>query len=96
MQHEVNESVNPVKVFEYLALQKYVVSTRMYSLEKERISDFILFKNNKDEFLEAIDNIILSNNFHNSVSSILIQEYNWDNLFKKMISKINQSLKIDL
>lgn len=48
--HEVNDSVNPVKVFEYLAMKKPVISTKMYSLTKEKIASYIDFSEDKKTF----------------------------------------------
>ena len=80
----MNDSVNPVKVFEYLALQKKIVSTYMYSLMKEKIADYILFAKDKNDFINILDNIIINRNFSNPITNEVIKSYHWDNLFNSI------------
>jgi len=93
--HEVNDSVNPVKVFEYLANKRYVLSTRMYSLMKEEIADYICFAENKIDFLNKLD-IIVQKTSINDVPDELLSSYHWDNLFTKLISNVNNKFNIKL
>lgn len=85
--HEVNDSVSPVKVFEYLALKKPVLSTKMYSLMQERISENIVFASDYQDFIKKLDNI-LCNPYSISISESLIQLYHWDNLFSKLLNEL--------
>ena len=94
--HEVNDSVNPVKVFEYLAMSKHVVSTKMYSLMKEDIGRYIKFADTKEHFLEILDNLIANNDFRNNVPQSVIDAYHWDNLFLKMVNQLNEQLGLEL
>lgn len=94
--HEVNDSVNPVKVFEYLSLNKRVVSTEMYSLKKEKIADYIDFAESSDKFLEKIDAIISSQKLNNSIPKELVNEYHWDSLFEKLITQLNKKYNLNL
>jgi len=94
--HEVNDSVNPVKVFEYLANKKQVVSTYMYSLMQEEISKYIHFAKNQDEFIKLLDSLVKNSHFVNDIPSQLIYNYSWDGLFAKMIKEINRVYNIKL
>ena len=94
--HEVNDSVMPVKVFEYLAMNKNIVSTYMYSLMKEGISKDIYFAKTKQDFLEIIDNLIEEKKFINKIDSEVIDEYHWDNIFNKLIQRITDFYHITL
>lgn len=94
--HEVNDSVNPVKVFEYLSLKKPIVSSKMYSLEKERIAKYIHFANDYQEFLFMIDQIIAQHKSVNNVPDEEINLYHWDNLFIKLLNEIKRNSKIEL
>lgn len=85
--HEVNDSVNPVKVYEYLAKKKIVVSVKMYSLMKENISKYVLFAENYDDFLKKLD-ISVMGKINNNISNDELQQYHWDNLFMKLISEV--------
>ncbi len=94
--HEVNDSVNPVKVFEYLAFRKPIVSTYMYSLMKENIANYITFGKDYDEFLHKIDCIVKDDNYTNQVPDEAIEEYHWDNLFLSMLKKIKEVHGLEL
>lgn len=51
---------NPIKIYDYLATGKPVVSTRTAGVEQ--FKDIIAIARNKEEFLEKIDNVLMSNN----------------------------------
>lgn len=87
--HEVNHSVSPVKVFEYLAQKKHVISTDMYSLRREKISRFIHFAKDKIEFSFLLKKVIDSNELINYLPEEIIMEYHWDSLYKKLLNEIN-------
>ena len=94
--HEVNDSVSPVKVFEYLVLNKYVVSSFMYSLQKEDISSYINFAKNKVEFLSLLDNTLGMKSYVNNIPPNKIASYHWDNLFDRLIKNINAKGVVNL
>lgn len=87
--HEVNDSVNPVKVFEYLAKKKKVVSVKMYSLMKENISKYILFAEDYDDFISKLD-MALKGSTLNDIPDSDLQEYHWDNLFNKLLNELDK------
>lgn len=92
--HEVNDSVNPVKVFEYLALQKPVVSTKMYSLMKEKISEYVVFANDYEDFLKKLDELVVNKSFFNDIPKQILDSYSWDSLFKKLICEIDDKYSL--
>jgi len=94
--HEVNDSVSPLKVFEYLALKKHVVSSCMYSLQKEDISKYIHFGKDYDEILNIIDSLVENRNYVNNIPDKELQKYHWYSLFMKLIGKINDNYDIEL
>ncbi|MBN1599806.1 MAG: glycosyltransferase [Bacteroidales bacterium] len=94
--HEVNDSVSPLKVFEYLAFRKHVVSSYMYSLQKEKISKHIRFGGNKEEQLQIIDEIVKSGDFVNHIPEEELLEYNWDNLFLQLAEKVKEQYGFEL
>lgn len=94
--HEVNDSVNPLKIFEYLALNKFVISTKMYSLQKEEISKYVIFVGDKEEFLMKLDELIEKSKYNNNVDRDVINKYNWDFLFNKMLVSIKELYELDL
>ena len=93
--HEVNDSVNPLKVFEYLACKKPVVSTDMYSLSKEDIAKYIEFASTKEIFLNNLDYIVL-NKKQMEIDVNDIEKYNWENLFGKLVNEIKDKHNLTL
>jgi hypothetical protein len=85
--HEVNDSVNPVKVYEYLAKKKVVVSVKMYSLMKENISKYVLFAENYDDFLKKLDSSLMDSK-NNNIPDTVLQQYHWDNIFERLVIEI--------
>ena len=94
--HEVNDSVNPIKIYEYLAYGKAVVSTQMYSLQKEKVAPYIYFANSKCEFLDTIDNILENKMYKNKIPQSVLKEYYWENIFNNMVNKINKRFGLQL
>lgn len=82
---EVSKSVNPLKVYEYLACGKPVVSTRMKALEQEEIANFISFSNTYDEFIKVILYWLKNDSLEDKELRIKgVKRYSWDNLFKQL------------
>ena len=94
--HEVNDSVSPVKVFEYLALNKRVVSTHMYSLMQEQVANYVEFADSYQKFLKKLDLIVESKNYKNNIPTEILMNYSWDGLFKRLLDKINEVHHIKL
>lgn len=85
--HEVNDSVNPVKVFEYLANKKNVISVKMYSLMKEKIAEYVTFADNYEDFAKKLDER-LNRDLFNDIPDELLNSYHWDSLFEKLIEQL--------
>lgn len=83
---EVSKSVSPLKVFEYLAMKKPVVSVRMESLEKEKVAPYIYFASSHKDFNKEL-NIALKekDRFEKKLDYEKIKGYSWDNLFRKVL-----------
>jgi len=83
---DVSKSVNPLKIYEYLACKKNVVSVRMESLESEVVSKLIYFADDYDDFNAKL-NRALKENLNNKNFEIL-KNYSWDNLFLKVLKLV--------
>lgn len=85
---ELSKSVSPLKVFEYLAMRKPVVSVEMESLKREKISKLIYFAKDYDEFNRmlymALKNPISMSEYQ------CIEEYSWDSLFDKVFDFVEE------
>lgn len=55
--NEITESTNPIKIFEYMALNKPIVSTKLTECQKYQS---VNIANNKKEFIELIDRYIIN------------------------------------
>jgi glycosyltransferase involved in cell wall biosynthesis len=87
----VSRSVSPLKVFEYLAMGKPVVSVRMESLEKEEVSQYIYFSSSYEDFNEKLNSALQDrNNFKNTLNYKIIKEYSWDSLFEKVVNSVEK------
>jgi hypothetical protein len=81
---DVSRSVSPLKVFEFLAMKKPVVSVRMESLEKEEVAPYISFSSSYEEFSEKLNKALQNkNNFKNTFNYEIIKKYSWDYLFER-------------
>jgi hypothetical protein len=81
---DVSRSVSPLKVFEYLAMKKPVVSVRMESLEKEEVARFIYFAASYEEFNREINAAVREKEMFGESDYRIIQQYSWDKLFEKV------------
>lgn len=85
---EVSKSASPLKVFDYLAMKKPVVSVMMESLKRERISKLIYFAKDYNEFNHKL-NFALKNSIPNSEYEC-IKKYSWDSLFDKAFDLVER------
>ena len=94
--HEVNDSVSPLKVYEYLAFRKPVVSTYMYSLQQESISRYIHFCENKDTFLKKIDELVEEGSFINPIPEEELLDNSWESNVMKLIGGFKDRYGLEL
>ncbi len=94
--HEVNDSVSPLKVYEYLAFRKPVVSTFMYSLQQEKIAKHIDFCEDREAFLECLDKLVRKGDFVNPISREELKENSWESLFGKLIQGMKEHYGFEL
>jgi glycosyltransferase involved in cell wall biosynthesis len=86
----VSKSVSPLKVFEYLAMKKPVVSVYMESLKKEKVGKLIYFAKSYEEFNEKINVALRTRRSQSEYQSI--KEYSWNSLFKKVNRLIDSTI----
>ncbi len=88
---DVSKSVSPLKVFEYLAMKKPLVSVRMKSLEDEDVAPFINFASSYSDFNEKL-NIALreKETFKEILNYQVVRKYSWDNLFEKVLYSVEK------
>ncbi|MEW6601408.1 MAG: glycosyltransferase [Nitrospirota bacterium] len=87
--NDVSRSVSPLKVYEYLAVKKPVISVRMESLERESIAQFLHFASTYDEFNEKLEQALMTKDyFEEKLNYSMVLAYSWDVLFKKVFSAV--------
>ena len=94
--HEVNDSVSPLKVYEYLAFRKPVLSTYMYSLQQESVAKHIHFCEDQKTYLEKLDEIVRTGDFVNPVTEKELMENSWESLFERLINGIKEQHGFEL
>ena len=92
--HLINEftnSMNPLKLYEYLAAGKQVVTTPVAGTEN--LSDYVYISNNSNEFIDnikkAIDIYLSDYNISKKVSETIIDEYTWQNKCDEIIQSLS-------
>jgi len=79
---DVSKSVSPLKVFEYLALKKPVVSVEMESLMKEKVSNLIYFAKDYNDFHLKLNHAISHKKDESEYQCV--KEYSWDSIFSRV------------
>jgi len=88
---EVSRSVSPLKVYEYLATGKPVVSAYMEGLSRDMAGPFVTFTNDKESFCEKISNELAADSANSRQRRASgVAPMSWDNLF----AQVNQSCKM--
>lgn len=88
--NDIVEAVDPVKLYEYINFNKNIISIR-YD-EVERFEDFVYFYNTKDEFVEAIRNIQLSDGIKYSFDKRItfLKHNTWKSRVKQLVDLIKK------
>lgn len=82
---EVADGVSPLKVYEYLAMGKPVVSTPMAGLEAEPIAEAIEFAERGPEFTRAIQRCLDADTpAERAKRRSAVAPYSWDRLFEQL------------
>lgn len=88
--HSINDatsSMNPLKIYEYLALGKQVVSTNISGIEK--FSEYVLIANSPNEFIKNINKIIIDKKLLHKVPDEIIKHNTWNNRVKSILKLLD-------
>jgi len=84
---DVSRSVSPLKVFEYLAMKKPVVSVQMESLQREEVAPFVYFAGSYEDFLDKLNMALKEREkFKDRLDFRIIKQYSWESLFEKVLT----------
>lgn len=91
--NRVSDSVNPLKVYEYLAAGRPVVSSPMAALEREDAARLIAFADGPEEFSAAIDRL-LAEDGPEAVRERRagVEPYSWQRLFERLSAACESAL----
>ena len=88
----VADSVNPLKVYEYLAAGKPVVSTPMEALRREPAGSMVAFAGDGADFCAAIDRALADGMNAAEARRAAAAPYSWDRLFSRLDAACAESL----
>jgi len=91
---DVSKSVSPLKVYEYLACGKPVISVPMEGLRQDPAGKYVDFANNTAEFSEKIGAALDTDTTEKAAKRMAgIQEMSWDHRFSVLYAKFRQILE---
>lgn len=88
--NSITNATSPVKLFEYMALNKPIVTTAMFECKKYKS---VMIANNYDEFIELIDNAVKMNEKDNKEYFQTLKKEALDNTWKEKVKSIIEMLK---
>lgn len=90
--NDITKATSPLKIFEYMALEKPIVTTAMDECKKYKS---IFIANNKEEFIELIDKALKLNREENEEYYEILKkealENTWDSKAKSICNLLKQS-----
>ncbi len=90
--NELAKRVNPLKVYEYLAAGKPVVSVDMPAIRQ--FEGIIMFAHSKEDFINLIDEALGENQLSLREKRLeVVRDYSWGNLFRTLINHIESQEK---
>lgn len=94
--HKVNKftnSMNPLKIYEYLAAGKQIITTQIAGADE--FTKYVYQANNDDEFVELIQKAI--DNYRNvdDISELVVKQLKKENLWKYKTNQIIESLYLN-
>jgi glycosyltransferase involved in cell wall biosynthesis len=80
----VADNVSPLKVYEYLALGKPVVSTPMAGLQREEVARAISFASTVEAYCRCIDESLAAGPEAAAERRLLVESHSWERLFDRL------------
>jgi len=93
--NKYRDAAQPLKVFEYSALGKKVVSTDLEEVKALNLPNVFIFSDNdnKSNLTDAIRASLNSSNHYRKVGSSILKDYSWRGLSKSLSDIMTRSLK---
>jgi glycosyltransferase involved in cell wall biosynthesis len=83
---EVAINSSPIKIYEYLAMKKPVITSYIKDVE-ENLSDYVFIAKNKNEFFKYLEEVIFKNK---RKAEPHIEKFSWENKAKLMIKYLEE------
>lgn len=91
----VSDSVNPLKVYEYLAAGKPVVSTPMEALRQEEAGRVVAFADGSEAFSKTISSVLVTDDDSQAEERRRVAAaYTWDRLFERVEEACEAALAV--
>jgi glycosyltransferase involved in cell wall biosynthesis len=84
--NELTDNMNPLKIWEYMATGKPIVSTALESMKM--CAGLTEVANNSSEFLELIERNLQNAQPNAAARMALAREHSWDTIFEEMMQKL--------
>lgn len=88
--NDITQATSPLKLFEYMALGKPIVTTAMKECQKYQS---VMIANDKEEFVNLIDKALILNNEHDTTYFNLLNKEALENTWKEKANLIIDLLK---
>jgi glycosyltransferase involved in cell wall biosynthesis len=89
------KGVNPLKLYEYMAAGKPVVSTALPDVERFERKNIVHIGRTHDEFISHLDHLINhSNEELIKQRTDIAKEFSWENIYKKLFDRIKLLYKL--
>ena len=88
--NDITQATSPLKLFEYMALGKPIVTTAMKECQKY---ESVMIANNKENFVNLIDKALILNNEHNATYFNLLNKEALENTWEEKAKIIIDLLK---
>ncbi|MNO46585.1 putative teichuronic acid biosynthesis glycosyltransferase TuaH [compost metagenome] len=86
--NRITESTNPIKVYEYLAAGKQVVSTNLPEVRK--LQEFVSVADNHDQFIESVRSALRSSKEERFRLSQFARAFSWEQRFAQIYAMLKQ------
>jgi len=87
----VTKSVNPVKIYEYLATGKHIISTDMPEVNKINYNNAIYIAKDHEDFFKGISEMLKKGKCNDLISArkAIAKKHSWDNIAKEVEMILN-------
>jgi len=97
--NEIMRNIVPIKIYEYLAMAKPVISTKLPGIFSEFGNNGILYVDGPDDVMDLVIKLVRKKKYIKKIGlegKSFVESYNWDHLVYKFLSILNEAVKKNL